>query len=749
MTTSSDSLFPSEAEINHIGNLCSDGRANEALAAAEPLVRAYPNAPLLHALVGVACSALGKRSEAIQSFQRALALKPDYTEAYNNLGILHTQIGLPEAAAAYHRHALELKPDYADAHFNLGNALLEMGQHEVAAQSYRQAVQLHPEHVVAHCNLAIACRALGQHDEAITSYQRAINVRPAHAEAYFGFANTLMELGECHRAVAKFRKAIELKPDFTEVHHNLGMALMALRLFEDAIVCFRRAVEIDSKYANSHQSMALAYSIQRKHKDAAECFERALKLEPDNGDVLTYLIYELHQQCRWDNIPELRKKRDAALRNEIGTWPPFPLLAQSDDPSMQLKAATSYARNIANRYRKCRLFREGLTDSGKRIRVAYVSSDFHEHATAYLMARLFELHDRKNFEVIGVSLGPDDHSAMRQRLFSAFDHFVDGTDLTDEDLAQRIAVTQPDIAVDLKGYTGLSRPGIFCYRPAPIQVSYLGYPSTTGAPSIDYAIVDSVVAPSHDQSFFSERLIQLPGCYQVSDDTRPRPPAPPRHSCGLPENGFVFCAFNGHSKITPEMFEIWMRLLKAVPESILWFLDEGEVNRNNLIHSAIVASVDQKRLVFADYEPQETHLARLGCADLFLDTTPYCGHTTACDFLWMGVPLITIHGSTFAGRVASSLLHALGVPELISQTPIEYEKTALSLARNPLRLAAVRSKIKANQQASSVFKTDVFRRRLEATYIQLVAHAKKGRPPASFELQTNAMGEVEKLQYPL
>jgi predicted O-linked N-acetylglucosamine transferase (SPINDLY family) len=386
-----------------------------------------------------------------------------------------------------------------------------------------------------------------------------------------------------------------------------------------------------------------------------------------------------------------------------------------------------------------------LRDPGKwthdKIRVAYLSADYHSHATAYLIAELIELHDRARFETIGVSFGLDDGSAIRKRLAGAFDRFLDVRAKSDREIAALLATLKVDIAVDLKGYTQDSRPDILSFRPAPIQAQWLGYPGTLGADFIDYVIADETVAPFEHAPFYSEKIIQLPGCYQVNDRKRAiTARTPSRQEAGLPETGFVFCCFNNSFKILPPVFDVWMRLLQEVPGSVLWLLQDNAGAETNLRSAAAARGVNPARLIFAGRAKLEDHLARHRLADLFLDTLPYNAHTTASDALWTGLPVVTCQGNAFAGRVAASLLKAVGLPELVTQNLADYEALALRLAGDPAMLQGIRATLEANRLDHPLFDTDRFRRGIEAAYQRMWETWQRGEPAQIADPNAPAMG---------
>jgi len=414
---------------------------------------------------------------------------------------------------------------------------------------------------------------------------------------------------------------------------------------------------------------------------------------------------------------------------------PLVFLAFSKDSEVQLRCAQLY---VKDRLGACPapVYRGSILRTGNRIRLAYLSADFREHPTAYLMAELFERHDRDRFEVFAFSFGTDDGSAMRRRLEGAFDHFIDVRQMSDADVAQHMAALGIQLAIDLMGHTKDSRPGILARRPAPVQVNYLGYLGTMGAEFIDYILVDPFVVPADQQPFYTEKLVHLPDCYQVNDRKREiAEQTPSRVECGLPEDGFVFCCFNNHYKITPAVFDIWMRLLQTVPGSVLWMLGGQEATERNLRREAASRHIDAERLIFAPRKKLPEHLARYRVADLFLDTLPCNAHTTASDALWVGLPVVTCAGRAFAGRVAGSLLHAVGLPELVTESHEAYEALALKLATDPQQLNSLRERLARNRGIAPLFDTDRFRGHIEAAYTRMWEIWERGEAPRSFGVE--------------
>ena len=629
--------------------------------------------------------------------QAALAKNPGDAEALFLLGSTWLFEGRYREALAPLAEAQHLGPERRGTGYRLGHCHLALGDPVSAEQALRREVAAHPDYANAHNTLGVALVNQGRHEEGLAGFLGALRIDAGHVEANNNAANALSTLGRAEEAIPYLRRAIEINPELADAHQNLGLVL---------------------------------HSLQR-HEEAAASFARAVELAPRMPYALSNLVRSTIAACRWQDAAP----RIAALRSQVreGQVPatPFVVVTVSPSPEEQQRCAELYVRDVVVSAPPA----APRAAPGNKIRVAYVSADFHEHATAVLTARLFELHDRAQFEVIGISCGPDDGSPMRKRLVQAFDRFEDVEKKSDAEVLRLVREHEVDIAVDLKGHTKGARLEVFAKRAAPLQVNYLGYPGTLGAPFFDYVIADRVVIPKEEERFYGEAVVALPGSYQVNDGTRPiaeRTPA--RAAMRLPEKGFVFCCFNNNYKITAEVFDVWMRLLAAVPGSVLWLLEDNQDARRNLEQAAAARGVAPARLVFAERMSHWDHLARHRLADLFLDTLPYNAHTTASDALWAGLPLVTCLGTTFAGRVGASLLHAVGMPELVTRNLADYEALALRLAKNPPHLAAVREKLGRNRLTQPLFDTSRFTRHIEAAYRRMWEAHQRGEPPRAFEV---------------
>jgi protein O-GlcNAc transferase len=570
---------------------------------------------------------------------------------------------------------------------------------------------------------ALARHQSGQLDEAIGLYRRCLERAPEEAGTWANLGIALKSHGDLAGALEACRRAAALDASSANAHNNLGIVQMAMGLPVEATQAYRRALAIDPKFHECWTNVGLAQSALGDPEAAAESFRAALRLKPDHTEALVQFVYHSLQISDWRELDWAIARLARVIRKDSGEINPFVALAICRDPMESLRVSQNFARRVERSVAGFRRPVPGRTSGGEqRPRIGYLSADFHSHATAYLCAELFEHHDRERFEVFAYSYGPDDKSAMRQRLERAIEHFTDIAPLSIPDSAQCIADDGIDILVDLKGYTQNARCGIMAMRPAPIQLAYLGFPGPMGAEFIDYTIVDDFIAPVGSESFYSEKLIRLPGSYQPNDSTRLiAPDRGGRGDHGLPDQAVVFCCFNQAYKIMPEAFSAWLRLLKEVPGSVLWLLAFNPSAPRNLRRLARAVGVDPERLVFAEKRPLDQHLARLGHADLFLDTWPCNAHTTASDALWAGVPVVTLAGRTFAQRVAGSLLTALGLRELIAETVEGYYSLARRLALDELARRDVKARLNVARLERDLFNGQSAARKLETAFVQLLS----------------------------
>jgi len=602
-----------------------------------------------------------------------------------------------------------------------------------AERLYGAVLRANPRHAQALYLLGFIHSQRGQFEEAERLIGQSLQLNPQSPDAWYNRGCALQGLQRHGEAVSCFDRAVALKPDYDEAWTNRGVALLALRRHTDAVQSFSKALALkplDREALSNRGTTALEL---KRYEEASADYDALFKLAPDFPYAAGNAALARAYCCDWRFLKQDRERLHAGLQAGAAVVSPHASTLIVGDPVDQLRAAQTW---VAERCPESATpLWKGERYRHDRIRLAYLSADYHSHATSFLTAGLFEAHDKSRFETVAISFGPDDTSGMRDRLTNAFDRFVDVRHLNDHAAATAIRDMEIDIAVDLKGFTQDARPGILALRPAPLQVNYLGHPGTMGARYIDYLIADRRIVPDGHESHYSEKIVRLPGSYQANDRKRPiaeRTPA--RTEEGLPETGFVFCSFNIGCKITPELFDIWMRLLKTVDGSVLWLLDDNPTAVRNLKREAEARGVSAQRLVFAPRKPVEEHLARHRLADLFLDTLPCNAHTTASDALWAGLPVLTCTGDTFAGRVAASLLFAVGLPDLVTDSLFAYEALAMKLAGDPAALAAVKAKLAANRGSAPLFDTERFTRNLEAAFTAMWAHQQRGLPAAGFVL---------------
>jgi predicted O-linked N-acetylglucosamine transferase (SPINDLY family) len=710
------------------------GRYEAAAASIRNAIARNPNHPEAYSNLGTVLRKLGKFDESLSCYDRALSLRPTYAEALINRGnTLHDMNRYEEALASYDR-ALSLKPDYVVGLLNRGNVLQDLGRHEDALITFNLALSLKPDYPEAHLSCGDALQDLQRYEEAVACYDRALEIRPSYAKALNNRGAALRQLQRFDAALSSLDRALSLNSDYAEALNNRGATLQALLRHEEAIAYYDRAIAHNPGYVMAIHNRGTALAELQRHNDAAQSFAEVLALDPDYDYAIGNLLKCQLHCCAWERVPSLLCRIEEAVDHGKRAIVPFSFLAASSSEASQLRCSQTY---VADKFPpSATALWDGQRYGHSRIRIAYLSADFHDHATAYLMAGLFEQHDLNRFEITALSFGPEARSAMRERLERSFQRFVDVRGQSDLEVARMLRESEIDIAVDLKGFTVNSRTGIFSHRPAPLQVSYLGFPGTMGANYIDYIIADRKVIPPKHDAFYAEKIVRLPDSYQVNDSKRCiAERTPTRAEAGLPSEGFVFCCFNSSYKLDARVFAVWMRMMRKVRGSVLWLLDDNSVASRNLRDQAVRQGVAADRLVFAPRLSLGEHLSRHRLADLFLDTLPYNAHTTASDALWAGLPLLTCTGSTFAGRVASSLLSAAGLPELITQSLDEYEALGMELATTPAMLVAARARLILHRHDHPLFDTGRFRRHLESAYMQMWDRHQRGDPPESFEVR--------------
>jgi len=743
--------------------LCALGRHEEALANFDRAVASVPDHAEIWLGRGNVLAELKRHDEALAAYDKALALKPDLADAWLGRGnIFRNRKRYDDSLAAYDQ-ALAFKPQLAAAWAGRGNLFLELQRYGDALPAYDKALGFSPDLAAAWIGRGNVLFELQRLDEALAAYDRTLALHPDLLAAWLGRGNVLFERKQCDEALAAYGKALALKSDFAEAWLGRGNVLFELGQFDDAptaydkavaanpdlpgawvgrgnickelmqygdaLTAFDRALALKSDFAEAWLGRGSVFSALQQVGNAVAAYDKAFALKPDLHYIEGYRLHAKLQICDWTALEAEAAHLLAAVRENKYASRPFEMLSIPSTPADQLQCARRYVSATPR-------FRPGSSApiyAHERIRVAYVSAAFHEHPTSFLATGLFERHDRSQFEVTGISIGPDPDTAMRRRLKGAFENFVDVGGKGEQEIADLIRRLEIDIAVDLMGHTQDERFGVFARRPAPIQVSYLGYLGTTGAEFIDYVIADKIALPFDQQPYFTEKIVHLPDCFLATDDRQEIAALlPSRAEAGLPPAGFVFCSFNNSYKFARPMFAAWMRLLRAVDGSVLWLLQSNEDMAANLRREAQNCGVDPNRLVFARHIPLAQHLARQRLAGLFLDTAPYNAGATAVAALWSGLPVATLIGETFVGRMAASMLDAVGLPELAVGNLDAYEALARELATNPDRMTSIARKLRCNLGTAPLFDTARFARHIEAAYRTMWERHRSGETPRAF-----------------
>lgn len=635
----------------------------------------------------------GQLAHAKFLYEEILSIQAENFDALHLLGVIAVQTGNPGKAIELMTKAIALDPTVAAVYNNRGNALQGLKQLEAALQDYDKAIALQPDFAEAYNNRGVMLYELRHADAALPSYDKAISIRPDYAQAYNNRGNALFALNQFDAALASYDKALALQPDFAEAYCNRGNALKHCNQFEAALSSYNQAIDLRPNYEN----------------------------------LFGMRLHTRMEICDWTNhaseLAELARK----IESRESASDPFRMLVLFDSLSLHRKSAEIYGRQKypANHV----LPRFAKLPRHQKIRVGYFSADFRDHPVSRLTAELYELHDRKRFEITAFSFGPDTKDDLRKRLEAGFDSFIDVRNVPDKEVALLSRNMEIDIAVDLGGFTRDSRTNIFAIRAGPIQMAYIGYLGTMGVEYIDYIVADQTIIPDESRQHYSEKVVYLPS-YQVNDSRRTIADKEfSRLELGLPPTGFVFCCFNNSYKIAPQTFDGWIRILHQVEHSVLFIYADNDTAKSNLKKEARARGFDANRLIFGQRLSAPEYLARCRVADLFLDTLPYNGGTTASDALWAGLPVLTCMGESFPSRVAASLLKALHLPDLIATTQKQYESLAVEFATNPQRLSDIRQKLDKNKRTTPLFNSQLFTRHLEDAYTQMYERYQRDLPP--------------------
>lgn len=647
----------------------------------------------------------------------------------------------PKKAEIAYKKAIQTYPEYEMPYLNLGNVYLSRNEYDQAIKSYKKALSIRPTYSMAETNMAVAYSRSGHFNKALKHLQNVLQTNPHYNMTYIYLGNILLFQGSFKDAEMCFKMAVEKDRNYSESYNNLGIVQVRLLELEKAVESFRKAVKLNES-SETYANLGTVYGKLNKIGPSTNALKKAVEINPNDSLALATLYMQLRSACDWDEVKKIEPKLDNITANEIKNnvktgLDPFLCVIKDANPKKNHQTAKLWSDNLSNSITLLKQFKYKKR-KGKKIRVGYVSAHFHDHPTAYLIHTMLGYHDRKKFEIYTYSFGPQTKGFHRSRIMTNSDKFRDTTNANFSDIATVINKDGVDILVDLDGYTDNNRLEIFALRPSPVQVSYLGFPGTTGSNFIDYIITDKIVTPKSHQKYFSEKLIHLPPSYQVNDENLIIDANKyNRKRFRLLKKAFVFACFNGTYKIEPKVFDVWMEILKKTPNSVLWLLKSNNIAQINLKYEAKKRGVHPDRVIFSSRLKRDKHLSRLTLADLALDTFICNGHTTTSDALWANVPVITLMGKHFASRVSSSILTAAGLKDFVTKTPVEYKKLAISLAKNPKKLKKIKTELQSNRDDYPLFNTKSFTKNIEGAYAEIWDLYKKKSKPNSITIKKN------------
>ena len=675
--------------------------------------------PLLQGMVQQAIQAFqsGNFDGADLILRRVLQADSKNLSALHILGLIKASQSNYKEACDYLARAARIHPNDASLQYNLAKALSDSGNDKDAAAHHKKAVALAPKNPEAWLNYGITSSNLGRYQDALVWYGNALSLNPNYAEAALNKGLVLKKLKRYEEGIAFTKQALLINPNLVEAWSNLGGAFQELKRYDEAMAYYDKALSLKPDYHEAWSHKGEILNSIKRHSEAAKCYQKALEFNVKDSYLLGKAQHQMMLGCDWDDYEKNINEIFHAVDEGRMVAEPFGFQGIASSEELLKKCAEIYSND---KYPMAANLSEHLKHKHRKIRIGYLSGEFRYQATSILMTRVWELHDKSKFEIFAFDNGQSDYSDYRQRITRAFSNIFDISRLSDLDAAKLIQHNEIDILINLNGFFGSARQEIFSYKPAPIQVNYLGFPGTIGINYMDYIIADKVVIPEESKIHYVEKVVYLPNSYQANDDQRIISDRKfSRAELGIPEDIFVFTSFNNNYKITPHVFDSWVRILSNVPRSVLWLLADNPIARDNLIKQAVALGMASSRLVFAERLQLSEHLARHDLADLFLDTWPYNAHTTCSDALWAGLPVLTLKGHTFPGRVSASLLGAIGLSELIVHTQEEYEALAIELAMNPRKLADIKLRLAGNRLTTPLFDTPLFTKNIEAAYIQM------------------------------
>jgi protein O-GlcNAc transferase len=676
----------------------------------------------------------GKSDDAEKVFKEVITRYPECADAYNFLGIVYADRKNFKDALVYFKEAVRLDADNPPYNSNYGNALQDNGQINESIPYYLKAIELKPDFTDAYYNFGNSLRKLQRYPESLQQINLAKSLDPKYLKCYINAALIYVELKQFDQAITELIQALQIDAHSFDALSSLAVVYSLKKDYRQSMAYFKKAFETgraDDKFFVNYATVCVELN---QPVEASKAFIKSAQIDPSKHGALGRALHQKMLIADWSDIKELNEEIVKRLQLNQDVVDPFGYMGFSDSEKDLQLAGTLYLDKkfpplpsdlVLKKYPR-----------HKKIKIAYVSGEFREHANGSLMTGLIECHDKEKFEVIGLDNGEGDDGNLRHRLQAAFDEFTDIRGIGDFDLAQQLRAKEVDILFNLNGFFGAHRTGLFANRAAPIQINFLGCPGTMGIDYMDYLIADNVVIPKESYHYYNEKIISLPHSYQINDSKRPELKRTiTRKDCGLPEGAFVFCCFNNIYKITPETFQRWMRVLKRVPNSVMWFYYNYPEAPENLKREAQALGIDASRLIFSPYIKMSDHLERNVLADLFLDSLPYNAHTTASDALWANVPVLTLQGKSFAGRVAASLLHAIEMPELITHTEQEFEDKAVDLATHSEKLAALKSKLSKNRLTTPLFDTKLYTKHFEAALLEAYERYQSDLPPAHIQIK--------------
>jgi protein O-GlcNAc transferase len=759
-----------QRELLQMVELYKAGHSQKAHAAGLKFLSKYgQNFDVLH-LLGTIESDHGRLQEATGHWTKALEQKPNHLLLLNKIGALARRMGNEVEAENIFRKAISIDATQPEAHFNLGNCLSSRGEWLPAIQSYTNSIESKPDFVQAYNNLAIALQNFGRPDEAVKVLETGLSRMPTEPKLHVNKARALQAMSLGNAAVAYLREtlnklgrdfeimtvladmeaaqndfvsaglhyqeAIKIKPESEVVHNNYGNMLQSVGNLDAAMAHYKQAIKINPSFYQALQNLCNILNARKDYAQSLQYLEKVRAINPKSPYLAGMQMNARLHTCTWDNWSTHTNEVESGVSLGLKTVNPFPPLAFFSNVELLTRSAALWTKNECPERQVLPALQKRTRLPSQKIRVGYYSADLYTHATALLMAGVLEAHSREKFEWIAFSFGPVQEDALSGRVRAAFDQFIDVRSYSDRVVAQLSREMEIDIAVDLKGFTQDARTGIFAERAAPIQVNYLGFPGSMGASYIDYIIADSVIIPDELKQHYSEAVVRLPHCYQTNDNKRPiSAVVPTRSSQGLPEHGRVLCSFNNNYKITPQVFDVWMRVLNRFPDCILWLLQDNSRAMENLKREAEVRGVDPGRLVFAPRLRNEDHLSRHRLADLFIDTFPCNAHTTASDALWAGLPMVTCAGETFASRVAASLLTTMSMQDCVTGDLVSYEHKIVELLERRENLHELRERVLLARSQSPLFATGDIAHHLESAFEQMLSRHEANLLPEGFDVK--------------